>query len=96
MKRNYHTKLKHKVFKRDNYTCQLKLHTQCRGDMSKDYLRYKAKQITRTRLAISVDHLTPLSRGGKWHIDNLVTACTFCNLKKGNKTLDEIISAMPE
>lgn len=39
--------------------------------------------------AESVDHVVPLSRGGAEHVDNLVPACGWCNLSKGNKLLDE-------
>jgi 5-methylcytosine-specific restriction endonuclease McrA len=36
--------------------------------------------------ATTVDHLTPLSRGGtRLDPGNLVAACTHCNPKKGTK-----------
>lgn len=35
------------------------------------------------------DHVHPLSRGGKSVLDNLTTACAFCNISKGNKTPEE-------
>lgn len=38
---------------------------------------------------LTIDHVTPRSRGGKNTWDNLVTCCSKCNLKKGNKTPDE-------
>lgn len=34
-----------------------------------------------------IDHIVPLSRGGKHEIDNLVTACAKCNTTKHNKLL---------
>ncbi len=37
----------------------------------------------------TVDHLIPKSRGGKWEWENLVTCCSQCNQKKGNKTPQE-------
>jgi 5-methylcytosine-specific restriction endonuclease McrA len=38
---------------------------------------------------LTVDHLTPLSRGGSHTIDNLVPACRPCNSSKGTRTLSE-------
>lgn len=34
---------------------------------------------------MTVDHITPASKGGKRHTDNLQPMCTICNTKKGNK-----------
>mmetsp|Transcript_940 Transcript_940/g.1537 ORF Transcript_940/g.1537 Transcript_940/m.1537 type:complete len:242 (-) Transcript_940:34-759(-) len=39
--------------------------------------------------AASVDHVMPLSRGGKHSWDNVVAACFKCNHFKGNKLLQE-------
>jgi hypothetical protein len=36
-----------------------------------------------------MDHVLAASRGGKWEWENLVTACSSCNVKKGDKTLEE-------
>ncbi|KAM0910522.1 hypothetical protein ACQ4PT_014090 [Festuca glaucescens] len=36
---------------------------------------------------LTIDHVIPTSRGGKWEWENLVTACSRCNSRKGNKTL---------
>ena len=38
---------------------------------------------------LSRDHVTPLSQGGQNHWTNVVTACSACNLRKGNKTTRE-------
>ena len=38
---------------------------------------------------ISIDHILPVSRGGKSTWENTVTACQKCNSKKGNKTPEE-------
>jgi 5-methylcytosine-specific restriction endonuclease McrA len=38
---------------------------------------------------LTVDHVIPRSRGGGHGWDNLVTACTRCNQKKGSLTPDE-------
>ena len=36
-----------------------------------------------------IDHLLPVTRGGTNEPHNLVTACRWCNARKGNMTLDE-------
>jgi len=38
---------------------------------------------------ITVDHIIPKSRGGKWEWENLVTCCSDCNQRKGNRTPQE-------
>lgn len=38
---------------------------------------------------LTVDHVMPLSRGGKHKWTNIVAACSPCNNKKGSKTPDE-------
>lgn len=37
---------------------------------------------------LHVDHIVPVSRGGKSTMDNLQTLCEDCNLGKGNKYLE--------
>lgn len=34
----------------------------------------------------TIDHVIPVSRGGKTCWSNVVTACTYCNVAKGHKT----------
>lgn len=38
---------------------------------------------------LTIDHILPRSRGGKDTWENLVTACTSCNSKKGCRTPEE-------
>lgn len=38
---------------------------------------------------ITIEHLTPLSRGGTNDVDNIAPACWACNVSKNNKTLEE-------
>jgi len=38
---------------------------------------------------LTLDHVIPLSKGGKHSKDNVVPACEHCNKSKGNKTLEE-------
>ncbi|XP_043697491.1 uncharacterized protein LOC122648324 [Telopea speciosissima] len=42
-----------------------------------------------SRDSLTVDHVLPISRGGLWNWENLVTACAKCNSRKGQKTLEE-------
>ena len=35
---------------------------------------------------LTIDHILPISKGGKTNWENCTTACTTCNVKKGNKT----------
>lgn len=37
----------------------------------------------------SIDHVTPIARGGQHHPDNLVAACMPCNMSKGRKLISE-------
>lgn len=38
---------------------------------------------------LTLDHVIPLSKGGKHSKDNVVPACEHCNCSKGNKTVEE-------
>ncbi|RZC82880.1 hypothetical protein C5167_045673 [Papaver somniferum] len=46
-------------------------------------------QYCSSRESLTIDHVLPISRGGEWTWENLVTACVKCNSKKGHKTLEE-------
>ncbi|BBM97594.1 hypothetical protein MPTK1_1g06840 [Marchantia polymorpha subsp. ruderalis] len=46
-------------------------------------------QYCTSRENLTIDHVQAASRGGGWTWDNLVTACSKCNLKKADKTLEE-------
>lgn len=43
-----------------------------------------------SRNNLTIDHVTPLSRGGDWSWGNLVAACGACNSRKGAKTLKQL------
>lgn len=45
--------------------------------------QYCGKEFAPTFLTL--DHVIPISRGGKTQWDNIVTACKACNTKKGGK-----------
>ena len=38
---------------------------------------------------LTLDHVVPRSRGGESNWENIVTSCAPCNLRKGNRTLEE-------
>ena len=38
-------------------------------------------------MAISIDHVNPVSKGGTHDLANLAVAHRICNIKKGNKSL---------
>jgi 5-methylcytosine-specific restriction endonuclease McrA len=41
-----------------------------------------------SKTELTFDHLLPRSRGGKTNWDNVVTACSSCNVKKGGRLLN--------
>ncbi|GAC1476735.1 MAG: HNH endonuclease [Gemmatimonadaceae bacterium] len=63
------------LFARDRYRCQY-----CG----------RAQVELKPREALTRDHLMPLSRGGTNDWTNVVTACSPCNTRKGNRLPDEI------
>jgi 5-methylcytosine-specific restriction endonuclease McrA len=58
------------LFARDAYTCQFCLRTEHELGF---------------RECLTRDHLIPLSRGGTNDWTNVVTACSSCNTRKGNR-----------
>ena len=72
------------LFARDDYTCQY-----CG----------RANSALRQRESLTRDHVVPLSRGGLNVWTNVVTACSPCNLLKGNRLLREsgmMLQRMPD
>ncbi len=63
------------LFARDGYRCQF-----C-GRSAADL---------KPRESLTRDHLVPLSRGGSNDWTNVVTACSPCNTRKGNRLPEEI------
>ena len=60
------------LFARDEYTCQ--------------YCGRHRREL-RGRQFLTRDHVTPVSQGGNNGWENVVTACSSCNNRKGNHTL---------
>ena len=53
------------------------------------YKRDKNKcQYCGSTKSLTIDHVIPRSRGGKDTWENLVVACSPCNIKKGDKMLE--------
>lgn len=50
---------------------------------------YKCAYCGRGDLPLTVDHILPKARGGDDNWENLISACTFCNNKKGDRTPEE-------
>ena len=63
------------LFARDRYRCQ--------------YCGRTAAEL-RPRESLTRDHLIPMSRGGTNDWTNVVTACSPCNTRKGNRMPEEI------
>jgi len=62
------------LFARDGYACQF-----CG----------RSQESLRTREYLTRDHLIPLSRGGTNDWTNVLTACSTCNTRKGNRLVHE-------
>ena len=62
------------LFARDDYRCQFCHRTQAE---------------LRQRECLTRDHLVPISRGGGNEWTNVVTACSSCNTRKGNRLPEE-------
>jgi hypothetical protein len=52
--------------------------------------KYCSKQLT--RFTATLDHITPVARGGDNTLNNLVTACLNCNSRKNVKPLGDFIA----
>lgn len=72
-----------RIYERDNFTCQY-----CGFDGRKDFESWFVANF-------SVDHITPVSRGGSEDDDdNLALACHSCNLYKGSFPCNSIDDAI--
>lgn len=57
-----------------------------RGILSRDHYTCQYCGVMPFRKDLTVDHVLPRSRGGKTTWENVVTACSKCNGRKGNRT----------
>lgn len=67
------------VFRRDGYTCR--------------YCSWHADSEIEKQ-SLTVDHIIPVSKGGRSNMRNLVTACQNCNRKKGARVYRHILKTM--
>ena len=67
---------------------------QCDGTLNKQSLKKLSKKSCsickkdldwKTKGAVHLDHIKPLSKGGKHSITNVQWTCSICNLSKGSK-----------
>lgn len=76
---------------------QVRKNTAIRFSRENIYLRdgYRCQYCARsfTSRELTLDHVIPVSRGGRKEWTNIVTACRRCNQKKGNRSPHE--SDMP-
>ena len=73
-----------KKVKRKTISKKLRFEVFKRDSFTCQYCGAKAPDVL-----LHVDHITPVSKGGKNTLLNLVTACECCNLGKSNEPLDE-------
>lgn len=50
---------------------------------------YRCAYCGRSDLPLTIDHIIPKARGGNDSWENLISACTLCNNKKGDRTPHE-------
>jgi 5-methylcytosine-specific restriction endonuclease McrA len=67
------------VLRRDRYTC-----AYCGIQVGE-----RRSGRTLTERYFTIDHILPISRGGKNTWGNTICACMVCNQRKGNRTPDE-------
>lgn len=75
---------------------QARLYGQIEFDLPKNFIKIlREKQnntcfyCSKSEVKLTVEHMMPLSRGGKHCFNNVILACTTCNFSKHNKTLSE-------
>ena len=70
-----------KIYMRDKYRCQY-----CGVKVGKTHSELHRKLIVND---LTLDHIFPVSRGGKTVPENLVTSCKPCNQRKADRTPEE-------
>ena len=54
-----------------------------------------ASTAARPAARLTLDHVIPRSKGGDSVWENVVTACAPCNLRKGDRLLEEVAMSLP-
>jgi 5-methylcytosine-specific restriction endonuclease McrA len=90
------------VYQRDGYRCgycgirviDTKALLKMEKIVGKKYFKVKGKNNERHGVALAlratIDHINPLSHGGRTRIENLITSCWSCNYGKLNATLEQL------
>lgn len=77
-------RMKYKVFARDDYTCQ-----ECGFHPSPKDMKYQIGVDPKpVKVYLTLDHIIPVSRGGKNQLDNVRTLCNKCNQERGDTALE--------
>lgn len=96
------SKYEAQVYIRDGYQCRYcgirvidtKSLLKMEKMVGKEIFQVKGKNNERHGVALvlraTIDHVKPLSRGGRTTLDNLVTSCWSCNYGKLNATLEQL------
>ena len=96
------TKYESQVYQRDGYRCgycgirviDTKALLKMEKIVGKKYFKVKGKNHERHGVALvlraTIDHIKPLSRGGRTRMGNLITSCWSCNYGKLNATLKQL------
>jgi len=58
--------------------------------------RCKGCQLPQYFVNMTIDHITPQSKGGTDHIENLQLLCFHCNSTKGDRTMEYLIQRLQE
>lgn len=64
-----------------------KIHLTRKNIFTRDHYRCQYCKQQKPKNQLSLDHVIPLSRGGKTTWNNVVTACRDCNIRKGGRLL---------
>lgn len=75
---------------------QARLYGQFEFDLPKDFVKIlnelqnnACAYCSRTDIKLTIEHMLPISRGGKHCFANVILACVTCNFSKHSKTLEE-------
>lgn len=96
------TKFESQVYQRDGYICRYcsirvidtKALLKMEKILGKKYFKVKGTNMQRHGVALAlratIDHVKPLTLGGRTNLNNLVTSCWSCNYGKLNATLKQL------
>ncbi|MDJ0620219.1 MAG: RNA-guided endonuclease IscB [Calothrix sp. MO_192.B10] len=72
---------------------------ELKGYQVREYLLEKwgreCTYCSKKNVVLQVEHIYPKSKGGSNRVNNLCLACENCNLKKGNKPIEEFLKKKP-